>query len=146
MNTENLHKVLVRMDKDLHERIKTLAEIEHRSVNSQINIMLEKSLKKKVKTIMSADAQRAANQKRRAAIAKRPTAINKAKNIAKMVELFENGQVVNESKLPRKLDRMTMKSHIKFLKENTTLDIITINRGRKTIGWILSDFISGIEG
>lgn len=46
MNTENLHKVLVRMDKDLHERIKTLAEIEHRSVNSQINIMLEKSLKK----------------------------------------------------------------------------------------------------
>lgn len=95
---------------------------------------------------MSADAQRAANQKRRAAIVKRPTAINKAKNIAKMVELFENGQVVNESKLPRKLDRMTMKSHIKFLKENTTLDIITINRGRKTIGWILSDFISGIEG
>lgn len=46
MNTENLHKVLVRMDKDLHEQIKTLAEIEHRSVNSQINIMLEKSLKK----------------------------------------------------------------------------------------------------
>ncbi len=39
------HNFQIRMNKDLFNRVKALAEIEHRSISAQIQAMLERGLK-----------------------------------------------------------------------------------------------------
>ena len=41
------HRFQIRMDKELFEKLKVLAEMEHRSVSAQIQSMLNDGIKKK---------------------------------------------------------------------------------------------------
>lgn len=44
MTSQDKHKLYMHMDKELHERIKEAAELDHRSISAQIHIMLQEAL------------------------------------------------------------------------------------------------------
>ena len=44
MIIQDKHKLYMHMDKELHDRIKEVAELEHRSISAQIHIMLQEAL------------------------------------------------------------------------------------------------------
>lgn len=51
MATKERHNLQIRMDKALHDEIKRVAEIEHRSVSAQIHAMLHEALEaRKIKS------------------------------------------------------------------------------------------------
>ena len=47
MSNNTKHNFQIRMDKDLFEKVKAIAEIEHRSIAAQIQHMLNDGIKKK---------------------------------------------------------------------------------------------------
>lgn len=44
MTNQDKHKLYMHMDKELHDRIKVIADSEHRSVSAQIHVMLNKQV------------------------------------------------------------------------------------------------------
>lgn len=44
MSNQAKHKLYMHMDKELHDKLKEVAEIEHRSISAQIHIMLQEAL------------------------------------------------------------------------------------------------------
>ena len=57
--------------------------------------------------------------------------------IAKSVNLLNKGKLINEKDLG--VDRQKIKTIMVSVKKKHGLDVLTINRGHRTIGWILSD-------
>lgn len=56
--------------------------------------------------------------------------------IKKLISLLEEGKLINEKDL--NIDRQKFNSVFMALKKQSDLDILTIKRGHKTVGWILA--------
>jgi len=60
-----------------------------------------------------------------------------AKLVSKTIMLLGKKQIVSEKDIG--IDRQNMKTIITTLRKDYQMDVLTINRGRQTIGWTLAD-------
>lgn len=58
------------------------------------------------------------------------------KLITETVELFKTGKIISEKNL--KVGRQKFKTILVAVKKERGLDVLSIGRGHKTIGWILA--------
>lgn len=56
--------------------------------------------------------------------------------ISKAIKMLEDKKIINEKDL--RINRMTFKTIMATIRHERGLDVLTINRGRRTIGWILA--------
>ena len=89
--------------------------------------------------VFMTDKDRDRQAKIKASHSQREAVINSDKLISKAKALFEKGQMIDERDL--EVTRTHFKQILFALKSRTDIDILTIYRGRETIGWILADEI-----
>ena len=58
------------------------------------------------------------------------------KLVSKAIKMLEDKKLINEKDL--RINRMTFKTIMTTIRHERGLDVLTINRGRRTIGWILA--------
>ena len=86
---------------------------------------------------MLSDRDRERQAKIKAAHSQKEAVINSDKLISKAKALFEKGQMIDERDL--NITRDHFKRVLFALKSRTDIDVLTVYRGRTTIGWILAD-------
>lgn len=67
----------------------------------------------------------------------RPDVIRFESLINRTHEAFKKGQLIDERDVG--VDRKQFKNIITALKDRKKIDVLTVYRGNKTIGWILAD-------
>lgn len=60
-----------------------------------------------------------------------------AELVQKIIRMLGKNQILSEKDLG--ISRQKMKTIISALRKDHQIDVLTINRGRQTIGWILAD-------
>lgn len=56
--------------------------------------------------------------------------------IKEAIRLLKEGKLINENSL--KVDRQKFKTMLVTIKGEHNMDVLTVNRGHRTIGWILA--------